>query len=621
MGAPEYTDEKQPDLLEVITGEHGLSSEEDYDYEDPKNYSTNFVDEHNPKGLRRPTEHELQTLRRVIGNIRYSTIILCLCEFAERASYYSTTGILTNYIQRRIDPNSPHGWGAPPPGNPDASAGALGKGLQTASALTNLLTFLAYVAPLFGGYMGDSTIGRWYAIQWGVFFGFVGHLFFIFASIPGAILNANAGLGLCIIAIVTLSVGTGFIKPNLLPLLLDQYPEDTDMVKVLPSGEKIILDREQTLSRLTNIFYFAINIGSILQIATSYCERRVGFWLAFFVPMVLYIIMPLFLFIVKPKLKIKPPQSDVMPKVVKILSVLFSGNFVKRLWNGTFWDYARPSHMRARGREYFNSKKQTPITWNDQWVLDIKQTIDSCKIFVYYIVFNLADSGLGSVETSLSGAMRLDGVPNDLFNNFNPITIIVIIPILEYGIYPLFNRYGINFKPIYRICFGFVVCSFSQIAGYILQKQVYELSPCGYYASGCDEPAPITAWKATSLFILAAAGECWAYTTAYELAYTRSPPAMKSLVYALFLLMSAFSAALSLAITPALKDPHLHWVFLAIGLAGFACAIVMLVQFWNLDKWMAEEEAERERLTREEEEAKALLDVDHPIEAITSIKS
>ncbi|EER36130.1 peptide transporter PTR2 [Candida tropicalis MYA-3404] len=264
MGAPEYTDEKQPDLLEVITGEHGSSSEEDYDYEDPKNYSTNFVDEHNPKGLRRPTEHESQTLRRVIGNIRYSTIILCLCEFAERASYYSTTGILTNYIQRRIDPNSPHGWGAPPPGNPDASAGALGKGLQTASALTNLLTFLAYVAPLFGGYMGDSTIGRWYAIQWGVFFGFVGHLFFIFASIPGAISNANAGLGLCIIAIVTLSVGTGFIKPNLLPLLLDQYPEDTDMVKVLPSGEKIILDREQTLSRLTNIFYWSINIGSIL---------------------------------------------------------------------------------------------------------------------------------------------------------------------------------------------------------------------------------------------------------------------------------------------------------------------------------------------------------------------
>ena len=83
--------------------------------------------------------------------------------------------------------------------------------------------------------------------------------------------------------------------------------------------------------------------------------------------------------------------------------------------------------------------------------------------------------------------------------------------------------------------------------------------------------------------------------------------------------MSAFSAALSLAITPALKDPNLHWVFLAIGLAGFLCAIVMLAQFWNLEN----ETNERERLDREEEEEanRGIHDVDHPIEAIVSIKS
>ena len=170
--------------------------------------------------------------------------MLCICEFAERASYYSTTGILTNYIQRRIDPDSPHGWGAPPPGSPDASAGALGKGLQAASALTNLLTFLAYVFPLIGGYLGDSTIGRWKAIQWGYFW-ICWPFVFIFASIPQAIENANAGLGLCVIAIITLSAGLGLMKPNLLPLVLDQYPEERDMVKVLPTGELIILDREK----------------------------------------------------------------------------------------------------------------------------------------------------------------------------------------------------------------------------------------------------------------------------------------------------------------------------------------------------------------------------------------
>ncbi|RCK59637.1 Peptide transporter PTR2 [Candida viswanathii] len=613
------SNEKEKDIVQVVS-DKDLSVDEDYDYDDIRNYYTSYSDEYNPKGLRKPTDDELKNLRREIGNIKYSIFMLCICEFAERASYYSTTGILTNYIQRRIHPDSPHGWGAPPPGNPDASAGALGKGLQTASALNNLLKFLAYVSPLIGGYLGDSTIGRWKAIQWGVLLGFIGHLFFIFASIPQAIENANAGLGLCVIAIVTLAFGAGLMKPNLLPLLLDQYPYDTDAVKVLPSGEKVILDREKTLSRLTNVFYLSINLGAFLMLATSYAARRVGFWLAFFIPMVLYIIIPIFLFVVKPKLTIKPPNSDVMPNVLKITSVVFSGNFIKRIRNGTFWDYARPSNMRARGREFYNTRKQTPITWNDQWILDVKQTLDSSKIFIYYIVFNLCNGGLGSVETSLIGAMKLDGVPNDLFNNFNPLTIIVLIPLLEYGLYPLFNRYGIEFRPIYRIAFGFVVCAFSQISGFILQREVYELSPCGYYATGCEEPAPVTAWKATSIFILAAAGECWAYTTAYELAYTRAPPTLKSFVYALFLLMSAFSAALSLAITPALLDPHLHWVFLAIGLAGFATALIILVQFWNLHKWMAEEEKVRDRLVREEEDEKA-QEVDSPLEAITSLKN
>ena len=239
-------------------------------------------------------------------------------------------------------------------------------------------------------------------------------------------------------------------------------------------------------------------------------------------------------------------------------------------------------------------------------------------------MFNLCNGGFTSVETSLIGAMKLDGVPNDLFNNFNPLTIIVLIPLLEYGVYPLFNKYRINFKPIYRISFGFVVCSFSQISGFVLQREVYELSPCGYYSTGCEQPAPVTAWKATSIFILAAAGECWAYTTAYELAYTRAPPTLKSFVYALFLLMSAFSAALSLAVTPALKDPNLHWVFLAVGLAGFATAIIILIQFWNLDKLMVAEEKERDRLIKEEEEeesaepAKSSQKFNSPLEAIGS---
>lgn len=130
------------------------------------------------------------------------------------------------------------------------------QGLQTATALTLLLTFLAYVVPLYGGFVADTQIGRFKAIWIGVFAGFVSHVLFVIAALPSVLKNGDAALAPTIIAIITLAFGTGFIKPNLLPLLMDQYPEQQDMVKVLPSGEKVILDRQKSLEK--------VNLGFLL---------------------------------------------------------------------------------------------------------------------------------------------------------------------------------------------------------------------------------------------------------------------------------------------------------------------------------------------------------------------
>ena len=63
-----------------------IDTDEEYDFEDPLNYSTNYVDEFNPKGLRKPTTLEKQTLRRVIHNLNWTIYLLCLAELGERAS-------------------------------------------------------------------------------------------------------------------------------------------------------------------------------------------------------------------------------------------------------------------------------------------------------------------------------------------------------------------------------------------------------------------------------------------------------------------------------------------------------------------------------------------------------
>ena len=47
--------------------------------------------------------------------------------------------------------------------------------------------------------------------------------------------------------------------------------------------------------------------------------------------------------------------------------------------------------------------------------------------------------------------MRTAGVPNDLLNNLNPLSIIIIIPLMDRIVYPGLRKWGIVVKPIMRI--------------------------------------------------------------------------------------------------------------------------------------------------------------------------
>ena len=48
----------------------------------------------------KPTGEELSTLRHVSGNIPITAYVLCFVEFCERGSYYSATGVISNFVNR-----------------------------------------------------------------------------------------------------------------------------------------------------------------------------------------------------------------------------------------------------------------------------------------------------------------------------------------------------------------------------------------------------------------------------------------------------------------------------------------------------------------------------------------
>jgi dipeptide/tripeptide permease len=346
---------------------------------------------------------------------------------------------------------------------------------------------------------------------------------------------------------------------------------------VLKSGEKVIVDPETTIQRIMLIFYGLINVGAFYAIATDYAEKYVGYWLAYLLPGIIYFLLPIILWIFyKRTVKVRPSRK-AYDKAYTIIWIALKTNFVKIGRKG-FWDVARPSVMRAKGITEYKGK---PISWDDGLVDDVARTFAACHVFAYFIVYNLNDGGIGSVLTAQGATMTTAGAPNDLLNNFNPVTIIVAIPFLSYVFYPLLRKYNIHFGRISRITFGFTLAWVSGVIGAIIQWRIYETSPCGYAATGCDigdGVSPLSIWLQIPVVALGALSECFCNVTAYELAYARSPKSMRGLVISLFLFTNALSSALGEVVTPAIVDPYLTWIW-----AGPAIAMAVLTVHFH---WM-----------------------------------
>ncbi|KAK9326116.1 H+/oligopeptide symporter [Lipomyces orientalis] len=448
-------------------------------------------------------------------------------------------------------------------------------GLQAATGLTLLFTFLAYVVPIFGGWWADVKVGRIYAIMVGVIICGIAHIIQIIGAIPAVLQQGPSHAAPpFILGLLILAVGAGIFKPNVAPTLLDQHRHQKAYTKVLKSGEKVIVSPESTNTRTMLIFYGFINIGAFFTLATTYSERYVGYWLSFLEAGILYFILPVVLTLLYKRLYRQPASgySD-LTHALKIIGTALRRNYF-RVWRKDFWDAAKQSRLAAQG---------VSVDWSDKLVEDVRRTLQASFIFLYFPIWTINDGGIGSVATNQGASMVTNGAPNDLLSNFNPLTIIVFIPILSHIVYPILDRFNIKFGRVSRITFGFILAAISGIWGAVVQYYVYKLSPCGYYASTCADVAPISIWWQIPNTVLGAMSECFCNVTAYELAYARSPPSMRGLVMALFLFNTALASALGEVLIPAITDPYLIWVWAGPAIALFAQTVIFWFQFKHMN--------------------------------------
>ncbi|KAL5334966.1 POT family-domain-containing protein [Aspergillus crustosus] len=539
-------------------------------------------DDNDPLNLIYPTLEEMRTLRRVARPLNWITFSVAFIELCERFSYYGTTAVFVNFLQRPLPPGSTTGALVD---SRSSVPGALGMGQQASTGLTLFNSFWSYIMPLAGAFMADQYWGRYRTIMFSIGASLLGHCILIISAIPQVINNPNGAIGAFSIGLIIMGIGTGGFKSNVSCLIAEQYPDEKAHIKVLPSGERVIVDPAATTARIYLYYYLMINVGSLTgQISMVYAEREIGFWLSFLLPTIMFCFCPLVLFLLRNKYILVPPTGSVYSQAYRLIRLAinkhWSGSFPAYKKNGTpFWETVKPSTL--------GNDRPAWMTFDDAWVDEVARGLKACRVFLWYPLYWLAYNQMLNNLTSQAATMELNGVPNDIINNFNPLALIIFIPIFDRFVYPGLRRAGIKFTPLKRITAGFLVAGSGMIVATVTQHYIYQLGECGKEANFCLEErnlhSPISVWIQALTYILGGISEILASVTSLEYAFTKAPKNMRSLVQAVALFMNAFSSAIGQALVGLSTDPLLVWNYAVVAILAFVGAAGFWITNHKLD--------------------------------------
>ncbi|DAA77274.1 TPA_exp: putative MFS peptide transporter [Trichophyton benhamiae CBS 112371] len=532
-------------------------------------------------GLRKelPTDEEIATLRRVPDRIPWIAFSIAFVELCERFSYYGTTAVFVNFIQQPLPKGSTAGNSVGPGIITSRVPGALGLGQRASTAISTFNSFWAYIMPLVGAYIAEEHLGRFRTIMYSIACALVGHTILIISAIPPVIKNPNGALPCFVIGLVIMGVGTGGFKSNISPLIAEQYTETQMYIRTEKSGERVIVDPAATVSRIFILFYLMINIGSLCgQIGMVFAEKYVGFYLSFLLPTLMFCLCPLVLFICRKRYVRTKPGGSIYYKAMKLIGLVAKG---KGSWNVAkmsrdfkhpdSWNACKPSRL---------ANKPAWMTFDDAWVDEVRRGIIACSVFLWYPLFWVAYNQGTTNLTSQAATLELAGVPNDIINNLNPITLIVFIPIMDRIVYPSLRKSGIRFTPIKRITTGFFLAGCGMVSSAVLQYYIYKTNPCGNEASKCKteygKNSPISVWVQAVAYVLGGVSEIFASVTSLEYAFMKAPRNMRSLVQAFALFMNAISSALLQALVGLSADPLLIWNYTVTACLSF----IGCIGFW-----------------------------------------
>jgi POT family proton-dependent oligopeptide transporter len=399
-------------------------------------------------------------------------------EACERFSYYGIKGILALYI-----------------------INVLQKTQDDATSIIALFSAGNYFMPMLGAWVSDRYWGRYRTILWISLVYCLGNAVLatsdMFHSPDGKIWALYIGLGL-------IAFGSGGIKPCVSAFMGDQFKSD----------------QRHMLQKAYAAFYWSINLGSFFSFLIIPAVRKsLGYGWAFGIPGIFMALATLVFWLGTRHYVMAPPSRET--KSAGFFRVFLEAlrHRANRQPGQSFWDTAvgRFGH-----KDVDAAKSLGPI-------LSIFAVIP-----VFWALFDQTFStwviqGQQMSEYKLFG-WRIG--PEEMLSA-NPLFVMLLIPVMTLGLYPLLGRMA---TPLRRIGAGMFLAGISFIVVAGLQARI-------------DSGAQLSIlWQALPYIILTIA-EVLVSTTGLEFAFREAAPEMKSIIMGFWSLTVAVGNLLVVFIT------------------------------------------------------------------------
>jgi POT family proton-dependent oligopeptide transporter len=386
-------------------------------------------------------------------------------EACERFSYYGMLSILTLYLKNEMSMGEAH-----------------------SKEVVHIFATAVYFLPLFGGLLADRWLGRYWTILSISLFYCLGHG--CLALFEGNLMGVYAGLAF-------IAIGAGGIKPCVSAFVGDQFTKHQDGL----------------LTKVYGWFYWSINLGACFGFALiPVLREKLGYRWAFGVPGIFMALATLIFWLGRKHYVRQPPSGRVGG----------GGLF------GVFW-YAL-THVRERkpGQSFLDTALGR---YRPEEVEGVKAVGGILMMFatvpVFWALFNQVNTtwvlqGEKMTPFHLLG-YKVDG---ERLQAAGALLVMIWVPILTLGVYPLAERLGLRPTMLRRMGAGMILGAVS----FFISAWIQSRMDAGQTLS--------VAWQLVPYIVLEA-GEVMVSATALEFAFSQSPERMKSTMMSMYLMTIA----------------------------------------------------------------------------------